>query len=118
MTTLSAQTPHSSENNDSEPKKHILVTGANGYIGRRLIAALLDEGHNITALVRSQNKFRKFDKNSNEITYIQGDLTDPSTLNALNGKFDAAYYLVHSMTTESDKLIEKEVTAAKISSTP
>ena len=36
---------------------HVLVTGANGYIGLRLIQALLEAGHEITAVVRDRRRF-------------------------------------------------------------
>lgn len=74
----------------------ILVTGATGYIGGRIIPHLLEQGHDVTVLVRDPRRFHTSREVAN-LHVVQGDLLSPETLvQGLHG-FDAAYYLVHSM---------------------
>ena len=79
----------------------ILLTGATGYIGRRLLPVLVNEGHHVLCLVRDQRRFDwddfddEFLKN---ITVLEGDLAKKESLEGIPKDLDAAYYLVHSMT--------------------
>jgi len=77
----------------------ILLTGASGYIGLRLLPALLEAGHTVYALVRDRRRFPglEFSKAGEHLQVIEGDLLDPDSLPDLPTSLDAAYYLVHSM---------------------
>jgi len=76
----------------------VLVTGATGFVGRRLVPALLDASHEVTALVRDP---QRYDPPAG-VRVVTGDLLDPGSFeDALDG-VDAAYYLVHSMTARDD----------------
>lgn len=80
---------------------NILLTGSTGYIGRRLLPILVNAGHHVTCLVRDQRRFDWDDFDNaflENVSVIEADLQDPSTLKELNLKIDAAYYLVHSLT--------------------
>jgi uncharacterized protein YbjT (DUF2867 family) len=70
----------------------ILVTGATGFIGRRLVAALVAEGRKVRCLVRRPDAVLP---DAAEITV--GDLLEPATLVDPIAGVDTAYYLVHSM---------------------
>lgn len=72
--------------------KLILITGANGFIGRRLTKALLDGGHRIRCLVRKTSPGIP-----EGVETCIGDLLEPATLKAALEGVDTAYYLVHSM---------------------
>ncbi len=74
----------------------ILVTGASGYIGGRLVSELLGAGHTVRCLARTPAKL--YDNPwYDDVEVVQGDVSDPdSTRSALDG-MDAAYYLVHSI---------------------
>lgn len=86
----------------------ILVTGANGFVGKALIDRLLDEGHDIVALVRTKKK----DKRAHgKVHFIQGDLLHPTKLPALE-KIDKAYYLVHGLKAEETRFEYDEAMAA------
>ena len=50
---------------------HILLTGATGYIGKRLLQALLLEGHEVTCCVRNKNRFTPPEGFDNKIHIIQ-----------------------------------------------
>jgi uncharacterized protein YbjT (DUF2867 family) len=73
-------------------RKTILVTGANGFIGRLLTKALLSEDVKLRCLVRKSTK-----PSDSSIETIQGDLLEPLTLTAAMDGVDTAYYLVHAM---------------------
>ena len=72
----------------------VLVTGATGFIGRRLVPALLEEGHDVRAMTRHPDSYDGPGKP------VHGDVHDAGTLaGALTG-VDVAIYLVHSLDDE------------------
>ncbi len=77
----------------------VLVTGANGYIGQRLIRALLDAGHEITAVVRDHRRFPadEYGAEESRLHVVEADFLDARSLANLPWEVDAAYYLIHSM---------------------
>ncbi len=75
----------------------ILLTGANGYIGVRLLPVLLREEHEVICLVRDQRRMRIDDKLRDKITFYEADLQHAEELEALPNDIDVAFYLVHSM---------------------
>ena len=88
----------------------ILVTGATGYIGKRLIPLLLNDGHNIVCTVRDKNRAPKNFINDENISIVEVDFLKPDTFNNIPKDIDVAYYLIHSMSnssTEFHKLEEK-----------
>jgi uncharacterized protein YbjT (DUF2867 family) len=83
-----------------EPAK-ILVTGATGYIGGRLVPYLLKKGYALRVLVRDPERL-KGRPWQNQVEIIKGDVLDPQSLtNAMDG-IEAVYYLIHSMTGGED----------------
>lgn len=80
----------------------ILLTGVTGYIGKRLLPQLLQDGHEVICLVRDALRFSPPESFTNQVTVIEGDLLDPFSLNELPKNIDAAYYLVHSMSSDKD----------------
>lgn len=80
---------------------NILITGATGYIGRRLKARLLDKsGYRLRLLVRNKNKVRPSVRNKVEI--VEGDTFNKEALNTALRDIDVAYYLIHSMGSSKD----------------
>jgi uncharacterized protein YbjT (DUF2867 family) len=73
------------------------VTGATGFVGRRLVPALQDAGHQVTALVRDA---ASYDGPSTD-RLVEGDLLEPGSFEAALD-VEAAYYLVHSMRAGGD----------------
>lgn len=74
----------------------VLVTGATGYIGGRLVPRLLELGHRVRVLVRDPGRVvgRAWE---NEVEIVQGDLCRAETLEGVFDGIEVAYYLVHSM---------------------
>lgn len=72
--------------------KTILITGANGFIGRRLTKKLLAHGYHVRGLVRKASPHTQ-----GGVETVTGDLLVPSTLPAAMDGVDTAFYLVHSM---------------------
>jgi len=70
---------------------NVLVTGATGFVGSALCAALVDAGHDVRAMTRRPASYR------GQGTAVAGDIGDPRTLAAALDGCDAAYYLVHSL---------------------
>lgn len=90
----------------------ILLTGANGYIGTRLLPRLINEGHEVYALVRSRSRIEIPENFQSQLHILEGDLLNPSSLLKIPDDIDAAYYLVHSMS-YSQKFSELEAASAK-----
>lgn len=74
----------------------VLVTGATGYIGGRLVSRLLDQGHTVRCLARTPSKLRDVPWAS-KIEIVQGDVTDPESVRAAVEDVEVLYYLVHSL---------------------
>ena len=74
---------------------NILLTGANGYIGQRLIPVLLNQGHHLYCCVRNKQRFED-EHDLTEVEIIEIDfLTDSNT--PFPVAIDVAFYLIHSM---------------------
>ncbi|MDT3402793.1 NAD(P)H-binding protein [Mucilaginibacter terrae] len=75
----------------------VLLTGANGYIGARLIPALLAQGHEVVCLVRDKVLFEKQSQFAAQVSIITGDLLRNRSMEALPVDIQAAYYLVNAL---------------------
>jgi uncharacterized protein YbjT (DUF2867 family) len=75
----------------------VLVTGATGFVGSRLVPALLAAGHEVTVLVRDAAAYRP----PGDVRVVEGDLLEPGSFEAALD-VEAAYYLVHSMQAGAD----------------
>jgi uncharacterized protein YbjT (DUF2867 family) len=91
--------------------KSILVTGATGYVGGRLVPRLLAAGHRVRCLVRDSARLQGRPW-LNHVELAQGDLLQPDSLaEALRG-VEVVYYLVHSLGGGGD-FSERDLTAAR-----
>ena len=87
----------------------ILLTGATGYIGKRLLPILIKEGHHVVCCVRDASRFHPPISLIKNISIIEIDLLISSSLNKVPDDIDIAYYLVHSMSySENYSLLEKK----------
>ncbi len=92
-------------------QRTILVTGATGYIGGRLIPRLIEEGLRVRVLVRNRERVLArawFD----QVNVVVGDALDPQTLNQALAGAGTAYYLIHSMSM-GDRFHEVDMRAAR-----
>ena len=91
----------------------ILVTGATGYIGKRLIPLLLNEGHTVVCAVRDKERALKSFINHKNAIIAEADFLKPRTLNQLPKDIDVAYYLIHSMSNSSTEFHSLEEMCAQ-----
>src|SRR5919202_514557 len=72
-----------------------LVTGATGFVGRRLALALRAAGADVRCLVRDRARAQGLERAGCELH--EGDALRPETLRGAGDGVDVAYYLIHSM---------------------
>ncbi|AXG07167.1 NAD-dependent epimerase/dehydratase family protein [Haloplanus rubicundus] len=75
----------------------VLVVGATGFVGGRLVESLRSAGHEVVAFSRSASRSSFPD----DVEIFEGDLADPASLEGLCDGIDAAYYLIHSLTAKN-----------------
>ena len=74
----------------------VLVTGASGYIGGRLVPRLLAEGHAVRAMTRSAGRLRDVPW-AGDVQVVEADALGGERLDEALAGVDVAYYLVHSI---------------------
>jgi len=74
----------------------ILILGATGYVGGRLLPRLLEDGHEVSCLVRDRRRLEGKPWHD-QVNLFVGDVLDPSSLREPFSQSDIVYYLVHSM---------------------
>lgn len=75
----------------------ILLTGANGYIGMRLLPVLLEQGHEVHCVVRNRSRFVLKEKIQDQIKVYEVNFLESVPENSLPINIDVAYFLIHSM---------------------
>ncbi len=96
--------------------ERILVLGATGYVGGRLVPRLVDAGHEVRCLARDPGKLGGVGW-SGDVRVLTGDLLDGDTLGEAFAGVDVVYHLVHSMGSrkefaEADRTIARNVAMA------
>ena len=89
--------------------KRVLIAGASGYVGGRLRAALENRGHSVRCMARRPEHLNS--RVAPETEIVRGDCLDPQSLNPALEGVDTAYYLVHSMGSDSDFEVEDRIAA-------
>jgi uncharacterized protein YbjT (DUF2867 family) len=90
----------------------ILLTGATGYIAQRLLPLLLRNGHEVICCVRDKARFDSEKHKSTQLSVIEVDFLKPDTLQNVPSDIDAAYYLIHSMSTSTGDFGQMEEESA------
>lgn len=80
----------------------ILLTGATGYIGKRILPILVKNGHHVVCGVRDKSRFHPPPSLLPNVTVIEIDLLDAPSLSTIPDDIDVGYYLVHSMSSSGD----------------
>lgn len=96
--------PPESESREAPNAPVVLLTGASGYVGGRLIPLLEQQPVVLRCLVRTPDKLRPIVKEPTQI--VRGDVLDPASLDKAMQGVHTAYYLVHLMSGSKD--FEKE----------
>jgi uncharacterized protein YbjT (DUF2867 family) len=71
----------------------VLVTGASGFVGSRLVPALLSADHDVVVLTRDRANY----DGPGAVTAVEGDVLEPGSFDEALDGVDAAYYLIHAM---------------------
>ena len=90
----------------------ILVTGANGYIGMRLLPQLISMGHEVVCTVRDANRLSIDEETRSKLQIIEIDFLEPVEKGRLPSDLEAAYFLIHSMSTSTREFSEMEAITA------
>jgi uncharacterized protein YbjT (DUF2867 family) len=80
----------------------ILLTGATGYIGKRLLPILIKNGHQVVCCVRDSSRFNPGKLLLSDIEVIEVDFLEKESLQKIPKDIDGAYYLLHSMASSSN----------------
>ena len=86
----------------------ILLTGATGYIGKRLMHEFLEEGHELVCVVRDSARLPRAIIESPSVQVVECDFLDPESLVQIPADIEVAYYLIHSMSGSIGKFKEDE----------
>lgn len=91
----------------------ILLTGANGYIGMRLLPQLVEAGHEVICAVRDEKRLSVDGQMRKRIQVIELDFLDDVGESKIPKDIETAYYLIHSMTSSITDFDEKEAISAR-----
>jgi len=91
----------------------ILLTGATGYIAQRLLPVLLLAGHEVVCCVRDKNRFSIEKYIGQKVSVTEVNFLEEATLKNLPHDIDAAYYLIHSMSTRGEDFEQLEQSSAE-----
>ena len=91
----------------------ILLTGANGYIGMRLLPQLMEQGHEVICAVRNKNRFTSNEELKEKVELVELDFLKDDEAPEKIKDIDVAYYLIHSMTASTKDFDKKEAKAAE-----
>ena len=90
----------------------ILLTGSTGYIAQRLLPVLLGNGHEVVCCVRDRARFDSEKYRSSSLSVLEADFLKTETLKNIPSDIDAAYYLIHSMSTSTGDFEKMEEVSA------
>jgi len=90
----------------------ILLTGANGYIGLRILPMLLQLGHDVICTVRDADRLSVDKETRDKITILEIDFLKEVQKGVIPKDIDAAYFLIHSMSSSTKAFDEMEAITA------
>ena len=90
----------------------ILLTGANGYVGKRLLPELLRLNHEVICCVRDKNRLGLDTATLSKVTIWEIDFLDDPNYDSIPKDIDVAFYLIHSMTASTSEFDVLEANSA------
>lgn len=103
--------PHARSASASSPRR-VLVSGATGYVGGRLVPCLLREGrYDVRCFVRDADRLRDRPW-ADQVEIVEGDALDYATIPPAMEDVDAAYYLIHSLGAGEEEFADLDRRAA------
>lgn len=90
----------------------VLLTGSSGYIGKRLLQNLSENGHEVTCFVRNLSRLVVPEHANAPVTGHEIDLLKPIPGHLHSLEIDIAFYLVHSMSSSIGQFMEEEAVSA------
>ncbi|MEO8448090.1 MAG: SDR family oxidoreductase [bacterium] len=91
----------------------ILLTGSNGYIGKRLLPELIEKGHHVICLVRDKSRFEFKKLYEGKVEIYEADFLKEIDAKDIPLDFDTAFYLIHSMSSSKGDFEDLEAKAAE-----
>lgn len=91
----------------------ILLTGATGYIGKRLLPILVQQGHTVICSVRDASRLNTEPYTDEQVKVVEIDLLEPVDTARLPYSIDVAYFLVHAMSSSEGDFETKEQVIAR-----
>ncbi len=91
----------------------VLLTGANGYIGKRLLPLLVGDGHYVYCCVRDKSRHLIPNSLNESVEIVEVDFLKKETLKNIPDDIDAAYFLIHSMSSGSKDFESLELETAR-----
>ncbi|AYN68961.1 SDR family oxidoreductase [Euzebyella marina] len=91
----------------------ILLTGANGYIGMRLLPQLLEDGHDVICTVRDESRFSVAPEIRSQIEVLEIDFLQEVIPKKIPKDIDVAYFLIHSMSASTKDFSDMEAKTAR-----
>jgi uncharacterized protein YbjT (DUF2867 family) len=98
---MSANQPRGAYRCGVIPPRKILVAGATGYVGGRLVLRLLEAGHEVRVIARNPARAREYSW-SDSVELVVADVLDRETLDGVFAGCSVAYYLVNSTGSQPD----------------
>ena len=90
----------------------VLLTGVTGYVGKRLLPFLIENGHEVICCVREKRRLSIHKNLIPKIKIIEVDFLKDPDLKFFPRDIDSAYYLIHSMASSSEKFDKMESKSA------
>ena len=91
----------------------ILLTGANGYIGKRLLPVLIEQGHQVICCVRDKNRFDNKKYFKDNVSLFEVDFLKKVDTEQAPADIDVAYFLIHSMSSSIKEFEQLEAETAR-----
>jgi uncharacterized protein YbjT (DUF2867 family) len=97
----------------------IFLTGATGYIGKRLLIQLLSSGNEVICSVRDKKRFdlSLYENYKNQLSVIEHDYNDFASLSPIDQGIEIAFYLIHSMSANADFSKAEKISAKNFAET-